>query len=733
MPALRWCGRRWACGSDDLVFPQIWLAMIVGGFVVAVLVAFPRVEIPDSCEDADERRTTRYWLYAHGGVSAAIFLLAIAVAFIAGQGTPFETKPRASVGTMLWLEQLLMAGLAGTSGWGTYLFMYDDYCSDAKHSHLLTSFVICGWTVVGLVLCTMCCCFDHTNRHVGETMSEGAFEDYAEMWSRRCRRACLLRPCVPNTEDDALAVDFGEVGSILAAVFRGLDLVPSDIAAGLVLLRSRQQQQRMERQELSIDQLLPPLAQVSPNGREVRYVPQHLKVSSETRRLQPVSPDCAAALEDFDLFSNHALAAYGWMMQLFVRPVRGVCRLTSAVFRGACGIPVQGGNCCGRLLSGAALVAEGVGEVIQYHNSNDIALPVWYLAVDHQRSAIVVGVRGTMSASDILTDGAATPTEFAGGLAHKGFAYCARRIYAKLREGEALRELRQQYPSYRIVILGHSMGAGVAGLLAVLLRPHFPGPEFRCLAYATPGGLMSRELADSTKDYIWALCVGKDLVPRLGLRSLEKFRDQLLDVMTEAQRAKCTIMGCCCTASHQFYFGPRKRGRDQDAIVGLARTYLDATREQRKPELVVPMYPPSALLLLSKVCIAELGGCCGARKHVYYPQFIDTEELQEIISSPAMVLDHLPDREQVILRGAMVDMQDGVFDRLGGTGGSGRQQHERRTSMDKASQYHKLTSSSMLPPVNESTVCRSIPDTAPIGSSMVTAAAPAEIVAGGDV
>ena len=44
---------------------------------------------------------------------------------------------------------------------------------------------------------------------------------------------------------------------------------------------------------------------------------------------------------------------------------------------------------------------------------------------------------------------------------------------------------------YRLVLVGHSLGAGTAAILAILLRDQYP--DLRCFAYSPPGGLLRSE------------------------------------------------------------------------------------------------------------------------------------------------------------------------------------------------------------------------------------------------
>ena len=84
---------------------------------------------------------------------------------------------------------------------------------------------------------------------------------------------------------------------------------------------------------------------------------------------------------------------------------------------------------------------------------------------------------------------------------------------------------------YRLVIVGHSLGAGVASILAVLLKDYFP--DLVCYAYSPPGCVFrsvcipsvsvylpslilqcSFPLVQYSKEFITSVVIGNDMVPR---------------------------------------------------------------------------------------------------------------------------------------------------------------------------------------------------------------------------
>lgn len=109
-------------------------------------------------------------------------------------------------------------------------------------------------------------------------------------------------------------------------------------------------------------------------------------------------------------------------------------------------------------------------------------------------------------------------------------------------------DLEKNTQSYTITLVGHSLGAGVCSILSILLKQS-KFPDLVCYAYAPPGGLLSHELVEYSKSFITSVVLGKDIVPRLGLRQMESLRYDLIHAIKESDDPKYKIIGsvlCCC-------------------------------------------------------------------------------------------------------------------------------------------------------------------------------------------
>lgn len=185
-----------------------------------------------------------------------------------------------------------------------------------------------------------------------------------------------------------------------------------------------------------------------------------------------------------------------------------------------------------RLPEDAVLVSRLDGEVI--------GVPRHFVAVDDEKHAVVVAIRGTNSIQDVLTDLLCGDTPFAGGFAHRGMKDAANSLFEAVLP--TVRAALARRPAYTLVVCGHSLGAGVALLLTkVLLDAGFAG--VRCYAIAPcpvfgPRGKIDPEWSDAVECFVH----GEDLVSQLCLSSarrliLEIERVDALPVSPEERRA----------------------------------------------------------------------------------------------------------------------------------------------------------------------------------------------------
>lgn len=129
----------------------------------------------------------------------------------------------------------------------------------------------------------------------------------------------------------------------------------------------------------------------------------------------------------------------------------------------------------GAFLSGArtkAALAEHLGideaDVAAFEPAAHPLCPAHFIAVDWRRPRICIAVRGTATWADTLTDLVAHSEPFMGGHCHSGMLAGARAIVE--RHAATLEALLRARPGFRVACLGHSLGGGVAALIATLLR-----------------------------------------------------------------------------------------------------------------------------------------------------------------------------------------------------------------------------------------------------------------------
>src|SRR5207248_3445023 len=100
---------------------------------------------------------------------------------------------------------------------------------------------------------------------------------------------------------------------------------------------------------------------------------------------------------------------------------------------------------------------------------------VHYISLDHESKAVVLTCRGTLGFEDVLTDMTCEYDELTWRgrqyTVHKGIHASARRLLEG-RGGQVLATIKaalEEFQDYGLVMCGHSLGGGVASLLAVMV------------------------------------------------------------------------------------------------------------------------------------------------------------------------------------------------------------------------------------------------------------------------
>ena len=194
-------------------------------------------------------------------------------------------------------------------------------------------------------------------------------------------------------------------------------------------------------------------------------------------------------------------------------------------------------------------------------------------------------VRGTFSAEDVLTDLLAAGTAFGGGgsavaSAHAGMAKAA--LFLGQKFGGLLCALRDA--GHQVTLVGHSLGAGVASLLAlVLLEQGIQPPQLRCFAFEPPA-CMDLCLAERCIQggLVTSLVHGDDVVPRLAVEPFAELLRQLkvFDWRAEAEREGGGLPPPLAAMQKLSEFFTSKA---QDAAAGAGLATVGAAEEAASP------------------------------------------------------------------------------------------------------------------------------------------------------
>ncbi|KAG8125531.1 putative Sn1-specific diacylglycerol lipase alpha-like protein [Naja naja] len=596
MPGIVVFRRRWSVGSDDLVLPAIFLFVLhTTWFIILSVVLFGLAYNPNE--------TCSLNLVDHGrgylGILLSCMIAEVAIIWLSMRGSILYTEPRDSMQYVLYVR---------------------------------LGMVVCNWVVILSVCITVLCVFDPTGRTFVKlratkrrqrnlrtyNLRHRLEEGQASSWTRRLK----VFLCCTRTKDSQSDA-YSEIAYLFAEFFRDLDIVPSDIIAGLVLLRQRQRAKRNAVLDEANNDILAFLSGM-PVTRNTKYL--DLKNSQEMQRYKEVC-----------YYMLFALAAYGWPMYLMRKPTCGLCRLARSCSccclcatrpRYAPGVTIEEDNCCG---------CNAIAIRRHFLDENMTSVDIVYTSC-HDADAL----------TDLTGDAERLPVEGHHGtwLGHKGMVLSAEYIKKKLEQEMVLsqafgRDLGRGTKHYGLIVVGHSLGAGTAAILSFLLRPHEDAMEY-------------------SKEFVTAVVLGKDLVPRqvssfgilyfiflvfilsynalIGLSQLEGFRRQLLDVLQRSNKPKWRIIVGATKCIPKSELPEEPEGNS----ITSNRLWTHPSDLTIALSASTPLYPPGHIIHVVHNHPVEQCCCCDQEEPTYFAIWGDNKAFNEVIISPAMLHEHLP-------------------------------------------------------------------------------------------
>ncbi|XP_018373299.1 PREDICTED: sn1-specific diacylglycerol lipase alpha isoform X2 [Trachymyrmex cornetzi] len=677
MPSLIAFGRRWTVGSDDLVLPGavLFYVHLLELTVLGILLGILEWDRSDTC-------VLLLWQYVIGyeGLFVVCMMVEFYICFLATRGSILDTTARAPMQYVLYFRLFLVLVETGWLCTGvTWLARYYQTCPVDQAKDVMLGLVISNWCLLALMMVTIWCTYDAAGRSwvkmkkyqrsMREAESRGArlhykrsgsrsrnwrqrkvIRAYQDSWDNRCR---VLFCCMGNSDRNRNS--FADIARLLSDFFRDLDVVPSDVVAGLVLLRKFQKIER----ELIVKQ----------RKNDTYEFLSGVPVTSRTKFL--------SLTEDGDLghfqlaihYMHFALAAYGWPMFL-VDSSTQLCQLCTRL-QCCCCFPcgtrhedmatVIEDNCCRcNYAALSRMLILGEIEVVYATFHVDVGETPFFVALDYTKRKIVISIRGTLSMKDVLTDlnaeGEVLPLSppREDWFGHKGMVQTAEYIRKKLQEEDIIACARAKNTSrgthqFGLTLVGHSLGAGTAAILAILLKQDYP--DLMCFSFGPPGGLLSMPAQQYTQEFITSVVVGKDVVPRIGLRQMESLRADLINAIKRSVDPKwktiaCSVMCCGCGSTPTSaanleaggciseYQRDKDRARAQTIVPSDSSIALTLHR---------PLYPPGRIIHVVRHHPNKGEQVLNKREPVYQALWAGPCDFDEVLISPVMIQDHMPD------------------------------------------------------------------------------------------
>eukprot|EP00546_Thalassionema_frauenfeldii_P020018 CAMPEP_0178901346 /NCGR_PEP_ID=MMETSP0786-20121207/3969_1 /TAXON_ID=186022 /ORGANISM="Thalassionema frauenfeldii, Strain CCMP 1798" /LENGTH=347 /DNA_ID=CAMNT_0020572433 /DNA_START=468 /DNA_END=1511 /DNA_ORIENTATION=- len=177
-----------------------------------------------------------------------------------------------------------------------------------------------------------------------------------------------------------------------------------------------------------------------------------------------------------------------------------------------------------------ALSEQGYTTLVRSDNPGLPGYVSHYVALNVKERTVLISIKGT--------DACAAPIPVTLGEekdamhCHEGIWLSSQRLYRDLYE------LMQEWilpTQYKVILTGHSLGAGVASLVGLLLKQKWPSLPLHVYAFAPPP-MVDRYGSLSCQDYVTTVVNQWDIIPRASLSNVQALLAYLQSLQEQMER-----------------------------------------------------------------------------------------------------------------------------------------------------------------------------------------------------
>ncbi|CAA0816825.1 alpha/beta-Hydrolases superfamily protein [Striga hermonthica] len=330
--------------------------------------------------------------------------------------------------------------------------------------------------------------------------------------------------------------------------------------------------------------------------------------------------------------------------------------------------------------------------VIKFVKNSSVLRPGYYIGIDTRKKLVILGIRGTHTVYDLITDIISSGHEditTEGYSTHFGTAEAAR--WFLNHEMDTIRKCLDKHKGFRLRLVGHSLGGATASLLAIKLRKKsmkelgFSPDIISAVGYATPP-CVSKELAESCSDFVTTIVMQDDIVPRLSVSSLTRLRNEIvetdwesvfskedwkgvIDLVTNAKQVVTSVQDVARKfAEYAKFRGQSKYSetptkKREIPIATSSNKYSDKPGLEKRAasKATEDLFVPGIVYYLKRNVDSE-----GNRKRIEYFTLLRRnpgEHFQRILLSSNLISDHKCDSHYYALRDVLKGLPSSLDDR----------------------------------------------------------------------